>query len=241
MLISLVETRLLKEKEIRIPCYSQIFRNDRSGDDGGIIVGQTLSNVCFVKVSIVWISVEWLWILKLGKNFWEKERGFFLCFNNDRVSLNCSKSNLVFYCKEMHNSVICDGKNDSRGKTATIDSSTNYASSFPSILLPTAYIPLEKLLNKQEVCVTILFDQGSQRTYMTQKWKIFCSWRWYAQKEFLFPSLEARNVSLKIWKRFLCIWKTLIKNLRSKHFALHLFVYQFRNSPAIFLRKTLIT
>ena len=69
----------------------------------------------------------------------------------------------------MHNSVICDGKNDSRGKTATIDSSTNYASSFPSILLPTVYIPLEKLLNKQEVCVTILFDQGSQRTYMTQK------------------------------------------------------------------------
>ena len=58
MLISLVETRLLKEKEIMIPCYSQIFRNDRSGNDGGIIVGQTLSNVCFVKVSIVWISVE---------------------------------------------------------------------------------------------------------------------------------------------------------------------------------------
>lgn len=99
MLISLVETRLLKEKEIRIPCYSQIFRNERSGNDGGIIVGQTLSNVCFVKVSIVWISVEWLWILKLGKNFWEKERGFFLCFNNDRVSLNCSKSNLVFIVK----------------------------------------------------------------------------------------------------------------------------------------------
>ena len=36
MLICLVETPLQKEKEIRIPGYSQIFRNDRSRNSESI-------------------------------------------------------------------------------------------------------------------------------------------------------------------------------------------------------------
>ena len=38
ILICLVETHLQREEEIRIPGYSQIFRNNRSGDNGGIIL-----------------------------------------------------------------------------------------------------------------------------------------------------------------------------------------------------------
>ena len=38
ILICLVETHLQKEEEIRIPGYSQIFRNDRSGNSGGIML-----------------------------------------------------------------------------------------------------------------------------------------------------------------------------------------------------------
>ena len=38
LLICLVETYLQKEEEIGIPGYRQIFRNDRSGNSGGIIL-----------------------------------------------------------------------------------------------------------------------------------------------------------------------------------------------------------
>ena len=62
---------------------------------------------------------------------------------------------------------------------------------FSAILLPTAEIVLENPLNKQEIRVTALFDQSSQRTYVTQKeWKTFHSSRQYAQKEFLFLYIE---------------------------------------------------
>ena len=40
---------------------------------------------------------------------------------------------------------------------------------FSAILLPTTEIVLENSLNKQEIRVTALFDQSSQRTYVTQK------------------------------------------------------------------------
>ena len=38
ILIFLVETHLQREEETRIPGYSQIFRNNRSGNSGGIIL-----------------------------------------------------------------------------------------------------------------------------------------------------------------------------------------------------------
>ena len=96
------------------------------------------------------------------KEFLRKGKRSFLCLNVDHVSCNCTKS--FFYCKVMHNSAICHNKKDKPGKTVTIDSSTNYASSFSSVLLTTAEILLENPLNKHEVRVTALFNQGSQRT-----------------------------------------------------------------------------
>ena len=38
ILICLVETHLQKEEEIRIPGYSQMLCNDRSGNSGGIML-----------------------------------------------------------------------------------------------------------------------------------------------------------------------------------------------------------
>ena len=69
----------------------------------------------------------------------------------------------------MHNSAICHNKEDKHGKTSTIDSFTNYVSSFSSIVLPNAEILLENPLNKQENRVTALFDQGSQGTCVAQR------------------------------------------------------------------------
>ena len=86
-----------------------------------------------------------------SKEFLRKGKRCFLCLNVDHVSRSCTKSKSCFYCKGMHNSAICRNKKDKRDKTATIDSSTNYASSFSSVLLPTAEILLENPLNKHEV------------------------------------------------------------------------------------------
>ena len=69
ILICLVET-LTKEEEIRIPGYSQIFRNDKSGNNGGIML------LLAVKENIKTVTLEVtqekeikqsLWIL-LNKN-----------------------------------------------------------------------------------------------------------------------------------------------------------------------------
>ena len=57
--ICLVETHLQKEEEIRIPGYSQIFRNDRSGNSGGILL--------VVKENIKTFTLEVAQGKKLGK------------------------------------------------------------------------------------------------------------------------------------------------------------------------------
>ena len=58
----LVETHLQKEEEIRIPRYSQIFRNDRSGNSGGIMLA--------VKENIKTVTLEVAQEKKVGQSLW---------------------------------------------------------------------------------------------------------------------------------------------------------------------------
>ena len=45
-LVCVVETHMQKEKEIQIPCYSLVYRNDRSANSGGILIGvRTYTNL----------------------------------------------------------------------------------------------------------------------------------------------------------------------------------------------------
>ena len=60
ILICLVETHLQKEEEIRIPGYSQIFRNDRSGNSGGIMLA--------VKENIKTVTLEVTQEKEIGKS-----------------------------------------------------------------------------------------------------------------------------------------------------------------------------
>ena len=59
-----VETHLQKEAEIRIPSYSQIFRNDRSGNSGGIMLA-VKKNIKTAAMEVVQEKEIWkmLWIL----------------------------------------------------------------------------------------------------------------------------------------------------------------------------------
>ena len=62
ILICLVETHLQKEEEIRIPGYSQIFRNDRPGNSGGIMLA--------VKENIKTVTLEVTQEREIGQSLW---------------------------------------------------------------------------------------------------------------------------------------------------------------------------
>ena len=63
ILICLVETHLEKEEEIRIPGYSKIFRNDRPGNSGGIMLA--------VKGNIKTVTLEVAQEKKVGQSLWK--------------------------------------------------------------------------------------------------------------------------------------------------------------------------
>ena len=74
ILMRLVETHLQKEEEIRIPGYSQIFRNDRSGNSGGIMLA--------VKESIKAVTLEVAQEKEIGQSL-----GIFLDDNRSNIRI----------------------------------------------------------------------------------------------------------------------------------------------------------
>ena len=61
-LVCIVETHMQKEEEIQIPGYSLVYRNDRSGNSGGILIG--------VRDNIKNISLELTQENKVGQSLW---------------------------------------------------------------------------------------------------------------------------------------------------------------------------
>ena len=67
----------------------------------------------------------------------------------------------------MHNSAICSEKTSSENSKV----STNYASNISSVLLQTVDLVIENPLNKNQVKVKCLFDQGMQMSSLTERIK----------------------------------------------------------------------
>ena len=61
-LVCIVETHVQKEEEIQIPGYSLVYRNDRSANSGGILIG--------VRDNIKNISLELTQENKVGQSLW---------------------------------------------------------------------------------------------------------------------------------------------------------------------------
>ena len=118
---------------------------------------------------------------KARKKFFKENIFCFLCLKSSHVSRNCSKKKTCYYCKGMHNSAVCENKSkqgkakcetsDSDIKNETGEITTNCSSNLASILLQTAEIILENPFNRKEVRVNALLDQGSQRSYLSQRIK----------------------------------------------------------------------
>ena len=77
----------------------------------------------------------------------------------------------------MYNSAVCENKSkqgksnseisDFDNKNEANETSTNCSLNLASILLQTAEIVLENPLNKKEVRVKTVLDEGSQRSYLS--------------------------------------------------------------------------
>ena len=132
------------------------------------------------------------------KKFLTENEKCFLCLGSGHLSRNCVKKKTCYYCKGMHSSAICYNKinstkteekekNETETEIDKNETAANCSSSISSILLQTAEIIVENPLNKKEVRVKILFDQGSQGCHITKRIKNILDLKPYS----------------KAWKRFL--------------------------------------
>ena len=87
--------------------------------------------------------------------------------NRPHQSELCQKTKSCYYCKKIHNSAICSDKTSSENSKV----STNYASNISSVLLQTADLVIENPLNKNQVEVKCLFDEGAQMSFLTERIK----------------------------------------------------------------------
>ena len=90
-----------------------------------------------------------------------------MCLKTGHISRNCQKTKNCFYCKKLHNSAICSDKTSSKNNKV----STNYASNISSVILQTADLVIENPLNKNQVKLKYLFDQGPQMSFLTERIK----------------------------------------------------------------------
>ena len=111
------------------------------------------------------------------KEFLKNNKLCFRCLKKDHLSRNYKRSKTCFYCKGCHNSAICaerkgstDGSQKTDSKNST-ESSKNFASGVSTVLLQTADLIVEGTTCEKQIKVKVLFDQGSQRSYVTKRVK----------------------------------------------------------------------
>ena len=94
--------------------------------------------------------------------------GVFLWLGQDDISRNCQKSKRCFYSKGLHNSAISKNKITKKYMPENSEISKLTSADFYCVSLQTAEITLANLVNKREIKAKTLFDQGSQRNYITE-------------------------------------------------------------------------
>ena len=87
----------------------------------------------------------------------------FKCLRTGHRSSECKSSKTCYYCKENHNSALCT-KNKKGDPAANFLVKAN-----TSILLQTAVVRLSSQNESKSVKVRVLFDSGSQKSYISQR------------------------------------------------------------------------
>ena len=113
------------------------------------------------------------------KNFLKRGGRCFLCLKPNHKSKDCDKKKTCFYCKGFHNSAIC-AQRSTKPKLEKDDSPNEFTKTChvkenikSTILLQTAETIIENPVTSKQVKIKMLFDSGSQRTYISNRIKNF--------------------------------------------------------------------
>lgn len=112
--------------------------------------------------------------VKTRKDLIRKKGKCFVCLSSDHIARNCTVNYLCRKCQGKHNISICtapENKKDSsdKGSGDKDNESLNvHVNSNGSILLQTAQAEVCNLEDDISIRTRMLFDSGSQRTYITQ-------------------------------------------------------------------------
>ena len=90
----------------------------------------------------------------------------------------------------MHNSAICSEKTNSENSKV----STNYASNILSVHLQTTDLVIENPLNKTQVKVKCLFDQGAQMSFLTERIKYALNLKTISKEKTLINAYSSKSV-----------------------------------------------
>ena len=104
--------------------------------------------------------------IEARKEFLRKGKRCFLCMREGHFANSCQKTKPCFYCKKFHHSAICNERNKNEDSPQTAATHYVQTESAP-VLLQTADIMLFNGKNKLKV--KALFDNGSQRSYITTR------------------------------------------------------------------------
>ena len=113
----------------------------------------------------------------------KKSSKCFSCLKGNHQVKNCKKSKSCYYCKGLHNSAICfqkDKKGDSPKlaeeikqdeKTGSTENShgCHVQSNVSFVMLQTAVVIVKNPKDSKELKIKVLFDNGSQRSYISNK------------------------------------------------------------------------
>ena len=92
----------------------------------------------------------------------------FLCLKSGHRVNQCQSKYVCVKCGERHHISICKGKE----REYTKESFSQHTSSTCNILLQTAKAKVGSLVNEKVILARILFDSGSQRSYITNKLRL---------------------------------------------------------------------
>ena len=110
--------------------------------------------------------------LQSRKDILKTKNRCFICLRPGHIAKNCRSSINCYHCKGKHHLAVCNTKfsepEQNFQKKETLHSNSNVSvNSCASVLLQTAYSKVKNNVNNSSQSARILFDSGSQLSYIT--------------------------------------------------------------------------